>query len=68
MMSGISSMVFSIASSAVGRFGHAVAGELQVRRVHLAGVLIVLDDEHERLAVCVMVVASTAPRRAEAAK
>jgi hypothetical protein len=36
---------------AVGRLGDAVAGERQVGRVHLAGVLIVLDDEHERLGI-----------------
>ena len=33
---------------AVGRLGHLEARELQVRGVHLARVLIVLDHEHER--------------------
>ena len=49
MMSGISSSVFSKASMPLRGLGDAVSRELQVRRVHLPGVLIVLDDEHERL-------------------
>ena len=48
MMSGISSMVLLERLEAVGRLGHAEAGELQVLGVHLARVLIVVDDEHER--------------------
>ena len=61
MMSGISSMRLLDRLDAVGRLGHAIAGELQVRGVHLAGVLVVLDDEHERRSRRV-VVASSAPR------
>ena len=33
---------------AVRGLGDTVAGELQVCRVHLARILIVLDDEHQR--------------------
>jgi hypothetical protein len=32
----------------VARLRHAEAGKLEVRRVHLARILLVLDDEHER--------------------
>ena len=49
MMSGSSSMRLLDGLHAVGRLRDAIAGELQVRRIHLAGVLVVLDDEHERL-------------------
>ena len=48
MISGNSSIAFAIASTPFGRFGHAEARELQVLRVHLAGVLIVVDDQDER--------------------
>ena len=49
MMSGMQLDALLDRLDAVGRFGHVEAGELQVRGVHLARVLIVLDHEHERL-------------------
>ena len=51
MMSGISSRALSMRLEAVGGLGDAKAGELQVRGVHLPRILIVLDDEHERMSV-----------------
>ena len=52
MMSGINSRVLSSASRPFDGFGDPVAGELQIRRVHLARILVVLDHEHERIRVC----------------
>jgi hypothetical protein len=45
----------------VGGLGDPVAGELQVLGVHLPGVLVVLDDEHQR-ARCSFVIVSGATR------
>jgi len=33
----------------VRRFGDAISGKLQIRGVHFARILVVLDDKHERL-------------------
>ena len=63
MMSGISSMRLLDRLDAVGRFGDAEPGELQVGGVHLARVLVVLDDEHERLSLVGRVISSP-PRAA----
>ena len=69
MMSGSSSTVFSIASMPLVGLGDAIPGELQVGRVHLPRVLVVLDDEHERLVARVhgLHVIGASPSRAAAA-